>query len=196
MSTVYLRTMEETNEELVGLYLSGNEEAFNELARRTLNIVYSFALRFTGSEEDAQDITQEIFVKMWRSLRTYNPSTSKFMTWIMRITRNTAIDSIRKKKYIPFSAFDTIEGKNILEENISDTVLLAEEVLIQEEDGVRVRQAVASLPIHQRDVIILHYTNHLTFEEIGKIFNEPTNTVKSRHYRALLTLRKIFTSTT
>ncbi len=187
--------MEESNEELIDLYLSGNDKAFNELTHRTLNIVYSFALRFTGNEQDAQDITQKTFVKVWRSLRTYNSSTSKFMTWIMRITRNTAIDSMRKKKYIPFSSFDTSEGGNALEESVSDTALLAEEALIQEEDEKRVQQAIASLPVHQRDVIILYYTNHLTFEEIGKIFNEPTNTVKSRHYRALLTLRKIFTST-
>ena len=98
--------MEITNEELVAQYLQGDELAFKEITNRTLGNVYSFALRFTGNESDAQDIAQETFVKAWRHLASYRPETSKFSTWLMRIAHNTAIDYLRKKKQVPFSSFD------------------------------------------------------------------------------------------
>ncbi len=183
--------MEQSNEELIALYVRGNENAFEELTRRNLTMVYSFALRFTGSEYDAEDITQETFVKVWRNIHRYKVSAGKFTTWLMRIARNTAVDKIRKKKQIPFSTFETAQGKNILEETVSDTELLAEEMMIRGEDEKDLQEAITTLPPSQRDVLLLHYTNRLTFEEIGKILKQPTNTVKSRHYRALIILRKL-----
>jgi len=181
--------MEATNEELVTLYLEGNEEVFSELTHRTLPGVYSFALRFIGNESDAQDIAQETFVKAWKHLSSYKPGTSKFTTWLMRIAHNTAIDYMRKKKSISFSSFE-VEGKNVLEETIPDSAVLAEEALIHIEDTKVLQDAIAKLPSTQREVLLLHYTNHMTFEEIGQLLHESMNTVKSRHYRALIALRK------
>ncbi len=182
--------MEITNEELVAQYLQGDELAFKEITNRTLGNVYSFALRFTGNESDAQDIAQETFVKAWRHLASYRPETSKFSTWLMRIAHNTAIDYLRKKKQVPFSSFD-VEEKNVLAETVPDPALLAEEALIQAEDAQTLQAAIQQLPAPQREVLLLHYTNHLTFEEIGTLLHASINTVKSRHFRALITLRKL-----
>ncbi len=183
--------MEESNEKLVTVYQSGEEKAFAELTRRTLPAVYSFVLRFVGDKELAQDIVQETYIKAWSGLKTYDAKKSQFMTWLMRIARNTAVDHLRKKKQVPFSQFDTAEGKNVLEETVADEAPLADALMIQKESSQTLNRAVAALPSGQREVLLLHYNNRMTFGEISQVLKLPENTVRSRHHRAVLSLRSM-----
>lgn len=173
------------------MYLKGDESAFSMLTRRHLTGVYSFIVRFVGNAEEADDITQETFLKAWKSLKKYNQSSSKFKTWLFRIARNSAIDFLRKKKHVPFSQFETEGGVNVLTETVADTEELPDVLLMKLEDAKEVHATLELLPYKPREILLLYYTNDLTFEEIGEILGEPANTVKSRHRRALLALRKI-----
>lgn len=183
--------MDTTDEELIRAYLAGDESAFAELTHRHLGGVYSFILRFVGSAHDAEDITQDTFLKAWKSLKKYNPSASKFKTWLFRIARNSAIDFLRKKKHIPFSQFETESGANMLTETVADAEELPDALLMKLEDAKELHATLEELPPKAREILLLYYTNDLTFEEIGEMLGEPANTVKSRHRRALQALRKI-----
>src|ERR1700761_954795 len=109
-----------SDEELIAAYLSGEEAAFGELTQRHLRQVYSFALRLVGDSAAAEDISQETFLKAWKSLQKYDESSSKFKTWLLRIARNTAIDYLRKKKHVPLSYFENNTGGNVLAETVAD----------------------------------------------------------------------------
>lgn len=183
--------MDRTDEELIAAYLAGEEPAFGELTHRHLGGVYSFTLRFVGNAHDADDITQEAFLKAWKSLKKYDARTSKFKTWLFRIARNSAIDYLRKKKHIPFSQFETESGTNVLTETVPDTEELPDALLMKLEDADELRATLEELPYKAREILLLYYTNDMTFEEIGDMLGEPANTVKSRHRRALQSLRKI-----
>jgi RNA polymerase sigma-70 factor (ECF subfamily) len=183
--------MDRTDEDLIADYLEGDEKAFEELTKRHLTTVYSFVYRLVGETHAAEDITQEVFLKAWKSLKKYNPETSKFKTWMLRIARNAAIDYLRKRKYPALSEFEDEEGKNSVADTLTDEALPADEAFAEAEDVELVTKAVMELSPAHREILTLHYTNHLTFEEIGQMLKEPNNTVKSRHHRALLALRKI-----
>jgi RNA polymerase sigma-70 factor (ECF subfamily) len=181
--------MDKSDEDLIADYLAGDKGAFDELTRRHLKPVYSFALRFLGQKEEAEDIAQETFVKAWSNLAKYNAQKSSFKTWVLRIARNASIDFLRKKKHIPLSQFEH-EGENVLAETVPDAAPLAEELFAKGEDSASLARALQVLPPRHRELFVLYYTNELTFEQIGEMLGEPANTVKSRHRRALLTLRK------
>lgn len=183
--------MERTDEELIADYLSGEEAAFGELTNRHLRGVYSFALRLVGDAAAAEDISQETFLKAWKSLKKYNQASSKFKTWLLRIARNTAIDYLRKKKHIPLSAFENEAGGNVLAETVADTGELAPTMLERLDDARELHEVLAQLSPKHREILLLYYSNDLTFEEIAQMLGEPANTVKSRHRRALVALRTL-----
>jgi len=187
--------MDRTDEELITDYLEGDEAAFSALAERHLKSVYSFISRFVGDAREAEDITQETFLKAWKSAKQYNSESSKFKTWILRIARNSAIDFLRKRKHIPFSDFETNDGQNIFAETVADTSELPDEAYATLEDATLLQEIINELSPEARGVLVLHYTNGLTFAQIGEIIGEPSNTVKSRHHRAILNLRKLLQKT-
>jgi len=183
--------MDRTDEELVVDYLTGEESAFSELTRRNLSGVYSFVLRLVGDEQAAEDVVQEAFVKAWKSLAKYDAKSSKFKTWLLRIARNSAIDYLRKRKHVPLSAFETDEGTNILAETVPAEEELVVAKLERIDDIKAVNEQLQKLNPKHREVLLLYYTNDSTFEEIAAVLGEPTNTVKSRHRRALQALREL-----
>jgi len=181
--------MNQSDESLVAVYRAGSEPAFEELVARHIGGVYSFVLRLVGETNAAQDIVQEVFVKVWRSINTFDPAQAAFKTWLMRIARNSSIDYLRKRKMIPLSAFDTEDG-NVVSDTLADDSLGVEEELSNLEDQQQVMSAVEQLPLPQREVLLLHYQQGLTFDEIGVVLQSSPNTVKSRHRRALHRLRQ------
>lgn len=191
-----------SDEQLVASYLKGNEKSLEVLIWRYLKLIYSFAFRFVNSAQEAEDITQEVFIKMWRNLKKFDPRRSRFATlrgrqnrsfktWIFAIAKNTCLDAMKKKKTIPFSKFEDEEGKNIFIDNLADGNLLPNELF--EKVGImrELNLAMAKLPSKYRLVEHLHYIEELTFKEISQILNKPLNTLKSQHRRALIRLKKI-----
>lgn len=178
--------MEKEDNDLIKEYLKGNEEAFKELINKYTGIIFNFSVRFVGLDY-ANDITQDVFIKIWKNIKKYNEKKANFKTWLFTITRNTITDYLRKKKTVNFSTLDSKEER--YEDNIEDEVILPDEILIKLEDKELLNKLLDKLPGDYKEVLILYYQEDLTFKEIGEILNKPLNTVKSHHYRALALLR-------
>lgn len=182
------RMIEQTDQQLIAAYQNGDEQAFTELVNRHLTPIYHFVYRLTGNPHEADDITQDTFFKVWQHLKNYRTG-DNFKTWLYTIARRTAIDWFRKKKHIPFAAFENEEGDNALTETLADIEPLPDELAERAHDYAFVENLLARVPSAYREILTLHYEEGLTFEDIGRIVNKPLNTVKSQHRRALILLR-------
>lgn len=181
--------MRKADEQLIDEYLDGNEKALATLVDRHLANAYNFAFNLVNDNQAANDITQEAFIKAWKNIRGFKRGSS-FQTWLFAITRNVAIDWLRKRKEVTFSAFENKEGVNVLTETLADTNLLPDELLARAEDVRFVEMLLEELDPLYRDVLKLRYSSNMTFEEIGEALKRPLYTVKSQHRRALIALRR------
>ena len=188
-----IKQMQKTDAQLISDYLKGQGPAFACLVERHLKGTYNFVWRIVGNQEEAQDITQETFVKTWQNLKKYRAS-QNFRTWLFCIARNTAIDWLRKKKNFVFSDFQDEEGNNILTEKLADPSPLPDELLVRAENQNILDEALNQLSPIYREVLVLRFNDHFSFKEIASVLKKPTNTVKSRHRRALIALKKILTN--
>jgi len=182
--------MEINDKQLIKNYLSGDDDKLKILIDRHLKAIYNFVFRFCNNKQDAEDITQEVFLKMWKNIKKYDEH-QNFNTWLFTIAKNTAFDWLRKKRNLVFSDFDTPEGKNLLTETITDTTPNPEELIIKTENATLLNNLVNQLPTFYQTILLLRYTDEFTFDEIAKILNKPLNTVKSQHRRALLLLQNL-----
>ncbi len=178
-----------TDEQLVGLYLKDQDGlVFEELVKRYLPLLFSFTKRYTGNDNNASDITQETFVKVWKNIKSFDQSKS-FKTWIFTIAKRTAIDWLRKKNELPFSSLEK-EQNNFVDSLADESMSFFEKLLLQEKSKELVF-AVSELPKEYSTVIGFHLNNDLSFSEIALKLKEPLNTVKSRYRRGLILLKKI-----
>ena len=171
-----------SDEQLVGDYLKGDDKSLEVLIKRYLGPIYGFVFRFVRNREDAEEIAQEVFVKVWRNLKKFNQSKS-FKTWIFSIAKNTAVDFLRKRRVQVFSETEI--------ETVADPMPLPQELLEKAETAKLLESALNKLERKYRMVLLLYYNDHFNFREIAEILDEPLNTIKSRHRRALLMLRKL-----
>ena len=179
--------------------VEGSEEAFSELISFYLKPIFNFVYRICGNVKDAEDITQEVFIKLWRNLKKYR-SGKNFKAWLFSIARNTAIDWLRKRKNINFSEFsvkggEDEESENQLFNSAPDTEPWPDALAAKAEDSKIIEECMDKLPAIYKEVIILRYKNQFTFEEIGEITKRPENTVKSQHKRALVALKRLLDAT-
>ena len=176
-----------TDEQLVGKYLKNNDNsAFEELVKRYLPLIFGFVKRYTGNQDNASDIVQEVFVKVWKNIKSFD-QTKSFKTWIFTIAKRTAIDELRKKKALPFSALRE-EG---FEDFIIDESLSVLDQIFSQQQSQELATAVTKLPMHYRSIIKLYSHDGLNFREIASKLKEPLNTVKSRYRRGLTLLKKL-----
>ncbi len=180
----------ESDEQLIFNYLKGDEKSLEILIQRYLKPVYTFIYRHINNVHEAEDITQEVFVRMWRNIKKFDQQKS-FKTWIFSIAKNAAIDFLRKKKIIPFSEFENEDDGNALVETLVDSSPLPNEILEKKNVEEMLTNAIEKLSPKYRMVIFLRYNDHFTFREIADSLGESLNTVKSRHRRALAWLKKL-----
>ncbi len=176
------------DQKLIERHLSGDADAFPLLMKNSLKSVYRFAYQFTHEEASAEDITQDTFIKAWKHLGRFDPK-KKWRTWIFAIAKNTAYDYLKKKKSLPFSAFEDAEGNSPIEA-IDDENLLPDALFEKKEIAEEMGRALRRISIVNREVLTLKYLEDFSLEEISEILEEPYNTVKSRHARALKSLKK------
>ena len=181
-----------SDEQLLADYLKGDEKSLEILIQRYLKPIYSFVYRYVGSGQEAEDITQEVFIKTWRNLRKFDRSRS-FKTWIFSIAKNTAIDFLRAKKEVIFSELDAPDGENTFADTIIDSSPLPPELIEREDIKQALAEAMEKISPSYRPVLYLRYNDHFTFREIAEILEEPLDTIKSRHRRALIMLKKLLT---
>lgn len=177
---------EMSDEDLMADHLSGNPEAFPLLVTRYTDKVYSYTVRLMGQREDAEDIVQDVFVKVWKNADRFKPG-ARFTTWMFAIARNTITDYLRKKKSIAFSTFDG-EGDSF-EDRLASQLPTAEEDALLDEDKELVVRALQLLKPADRDVLMLKYEEDMTYEDIAEMLRIPLNTAKSRGRRALKALK-------
>jgi RNA polymerase sigma-70 factor (ECF subfamily) len=158
---------------------SGDVAAFETLFQQYKKLVFKNAYLITGAKEDAEDVLQDVFVSVWRSRRTFNPSKGNLTTWLHRITVNKCMERRRKKNL----ALVSLEGVDLPETKSTD------EVLISKQEYQRLIEAMNALDTKHRAVLVLRYFNDLSYEEIASTVGIPLGTVKSRINQGLKLLR-------
>ena len=176
---------------LAELAQQGDAAAFEALVTAHEKMVYNLVYRMVGNTEDAQDISQEVFLKAYRYLARFNRQAS-FSTWIYQIAVNTAIDELRRRKgKETLSLEEEYEGdkKNFHKQYASPGPNVEEQVL--EKEGLHsLKQAVFALPEEQKTVVILRDMEGFSYEEIARITGTALGTVKSRLARGREQLRR------
>ena len=181
-----------SDEQLVRQYLKeGNEYALEELIKRYLPLIYGFVRKYAGNQDDTSDIVQEVFVKVWRNFGRFDQSKS-FRTWIFTIAKRTAIDWLKKKSALPFSAIQDEEGDTDFINSLANESPSITEQLILQDTSKKLAFALARLPGAYNTVVNLRINDDLSFREIAEHLKESINTVKSRYRRGIFLLKKDF----
>ena len=182
--------MDTTDAELVAKCRAGDREAWEIIVRRRHSRIYNLAYRFTGRFDEAEDLTQEVFLKVYRTLHSYRPDSGALETWIVRVARNHFIDHYRKYK-TERTHTGTLEDHH--ESIVSPTVRVETpaQALDRKEASTRVHRLLALLPEDQREAVILRDLEELTYEEIADFLELPIGTVKSRINRGRIELARL-----
>jgi RNA polymerase sigma-70 factor, ECF subfamily len=180
-----------SDEDLVEGTLEGSEESFSLLYDRYRRPVFSTAYRIIQDAEEAQDATQEIFIKVHRSLSGWNSQKSKFSTWLYRLAANHAIDCWRARRrraedQIP----DEPGSKAAFESRLGDAISSPYKAIREREQVDAVRHCVERLPDLQKKVFVLRYFQELKLEEIAEMENCSLGTVKTSLFRGSQSVRK------
>jgi RNA polymerase sigma-70 factor (ECF subfamily) len=176
------------DEELVFRIRAGEEDLFEVLVRRYQSRVLAHVARMVGSRDDALDLSQEIFLKVFGALDRYNPA-YKFSTWVFRIAGNAAIDHLRKRRprTVPLEVQDADGRMSSFEYKSHDLDPYAE--LRNVERGSAIARAIAALPAEFRELITLRHFGGLSYEQIAEVKQMPLGTVKNKLFRARAVLK-------
>ncbi len=166
-------------------FKQGDRDAFEHLVRRNTSRVHALLYRFLGGGDQVEDLTQEVFLRVFRNAHRYKP-TAKFSTWIYRITANLAFNVLRSRRRIEFSQLETSKDQqSTFERNISDySAPTPGDGLDRNELREKIIEALQNLPENQKIAIILNKYEHKSHEEIAEILNRSTMAVKSLLSRA------------
>ncbi len=181
-----------SDEVLVKRIKRGDEASFRQLVERYRSRVYSIAYAMTKNQSDADDLSQEIFLKVYRFLPQFKGK-SKFYTWLYRLAINTCISAInnRKKKHEEVSLFLSSENKDVLLNTLpEESVVSPMQLLENKELGQKIRLAIDSLSDGLKEIFILREIEDLSYKDLAEIFKCPEGTIKSRLFRAREELRK------
>ena len=168
--------------------------AFNTLVSRYKDKIYRYVLRMTGSAEDAEDLTQEVFVRMYTSIGGFRRDAS-LSTWLYRIAGNLCTDSFRKNKNARFNTsldapIDGAGGENGAGREVADESYAPDALWGRKELSEQIETALGSLPPKLRSAVILHDVEGLAYDEIAQTEGVPLGTVKSRIFNARAALRE------
>jgi RNA polymerase sigma-70 factor (ECF subfamily) len=176
---------------LVDRISSGDSRAFQDLVEGYKKKVYYIAYDITGDHNDAEDISQEVFLKVFRSLKTFRRN-AKLSSWLYQISVNASIDLLRKKSSKPEKLMDNLERVDIRENlpgssaHAQNPERSAENIMIQH----RISQALQKISPKERSVFVMRHYNEFKIREIAEILNVSSGTVKALFYRATRKLRK------
>jgi RNA polymerase sigma-70 factor (ECF subfamily) len=170
---------------LVSRILAGDRDRFTELVSRYEKRVINYVYRITHRYEDAHDLAQDIFVKVYLALDRYDPK-YQFSTWLFRIAQNSAIDALRKKSLpeVPLSRPVTDEDGGTKEREFADDGISPYRALKNKQLSAAIDKAVLELPPDYRELIQLRHFAELSYEEIASMKKLPLGTVKNKLFRA------------
>jgi RNA polymerase sigma-70 factor (ECF subfamily) len=175
--------------DLVRRCLSGDQRACRDLVRRYERPVYSVLMRVVRRAEDAEDLVQETFVKVFRALDRYDTE-RPFSAWIFTIASRLAIDHLRRRR-VKTVSLEVSEPGSTEERtmDVEDKGLKPDEITSNAEEEKNTARLIDSLPEHYRIVVLLRHQQDLSYEEIAEALNLPLGTVKARIHRARALLK-------
>jgi len=185
---------------LVRRCVSGDAAAWQEIVQQYHRRIYNICYRFSGSADDAADLSQEVFIKMYRTLSTYDTTRASFMTWVTTVTRNLLVDHFRKGKYDRVTdSLDATPGNQeeglTLAEQLEDLNPSPETRLRSQELQKLVHEGLKRLSPELREAVILRDLQDLDYKDIAKVLNVPEGTVKSRINRGRTELARLLQRT-
>ena len=185
---------------LVRRCVAGEAAAWEEIVQRYHRRIYNICYRFSGSPDQAQDLTQEVFIKMYGSLKSYDVQRAAFMTWVTTITRNLLVDYFRKSKQERITdsldaAPSEHEDAMPLSERIPDKSLPPDARVQSRETKEAVHRALQKLSPDLREAVILRDLQDMDYREIATVLRVPEGTVKSRINRGRAELARLLQRT-
>ena len=173
---------------LMGLVSRGDTAAFEELMERHQTLVIGTVARMLGSNSEVEDISQQVFVRVWKSAGRYVPR-AKFTTWLLKITRNLVFNELRRSKrhaHVPMQTDSGTEEIPLKDE----TAPTPDALLLETELQQAIEQAIAALPESQRMAVVLRRYHELSYEQIAEVLDLSVPAIKSLLFRARTELRE------
>jgi len=181
---------------LVRRCLGGDAVAWEEIVRLQHRRIYNLCYRFTNSPDDAQDLTQEVFIRVYRTMGSYDVEKGAFTTWLTTLTRNLLVDHFRRSKQDRLT--DSIDASlreeddaPTLSERLPDHGPSPDDRLASQETQKMVRAALARLSPDLREAVILRDLQDMDYKEIAQVLKVPEGTVKSRINRGRMELARL-----
>lgn len=174
---------------LVERCLGGEQVAWEELVKAHTKRVYALCYRFTNRDNHAQDLTQEVFLRVFKSLGSFRAGEGSFAVWLTRLTRNLLVDHYRRTKHDRVT--DAIEDKLAVLEERTGTYSRTEGLLAGREAGELLQAALQKLSPELREAVILRDLQEMEYREIARVLNVPEGTVKSRLNRGRAELSRV-----
>jgi RNA polymerase sigma-70 factor (ECF subfamily) len=186
---------------LVRRCVAGDAAAWEELVRQHQRRIYSICYRFTGSAEQAEDLTQEVFIRLYRVLDSFDPSRAAFLTWLVTLTRNLLVDHFRRSR--PDRLTDSLDapvssqdaGGTAISEQMADPGPGPQRGVERREVREQVQQALGRLSPDLREAVILRDLEDMDYREIAVVLKVPEGTVKSRINRGRTELARLLART-
>lgn len=169
---------------LINLIIEGNKDLFEIITEEYYDTIYYHILRIVKNKEIAQDLNNEVFIKVFNNLNLYKPE-HKFGTWIHKIATNTAIDYLRKQKMYPDIVKQTEDHEEVADETTPEIELQ------NKQNYATLRDAVNKLNPNYRTIVKMRYYDELSYEDIAHKLNIPIGTVKASLHRAKSILLKL-----
>jgi RNA polymerase sigma-70 factor (ECF subfamily) len=182
------RTIEDAEDiRLMELVSAEDTDAFEQLVERHQRLVVGTVGRMLGTHSDAEDIAQQVFLRVWRNAKRYVPR-AKFTTWLLKITRNLVFNELRRRSrhpQVPLQSEPEEEERPLKDEH----AVAPDASLLEQELQEAVDAAIANLPETQRMAVILRRYEELSYEEIAETLEQSVSAVKSLLFRARTELR-------
>ena len=185
-----LRAAVETNgAELVRRARAGDGVAWEEIVQAFSRRIFNLAYRFTSNPDAAEDLTQEVFIRIYRTLDQYDPKQGDLANWLMRLARNLIIDDYRHRQRNPQNTMaDTVDDHQY---HLRAVGTSAQKEMERRELAAQVQEGIDKLPADLKTCVILRDIEELTYQEIVDVLKIPEGTVKSRINRGRIELAKI-----
>lgn len=165
-----------------------DDSSFGTLLNRNRNLVVNYLYRMVANRAIAEELAQDVFVRVYRSRQTYEP-TARFSTWLYRITTNVALNHFRDVKWSQNDVSLDVHDAAHARREASDQALLIEDRLVREVVMEQIRRAVRALPAKQRAAVIMHKYEEMDYAQIAKVLGCTPSAVKALMFRAYETLR-------
>ena len=183
--------MKRNDSVLVKRAKEGDGKAYDELMLMYKDAVFNIVYRMVRKRAEAEDLTQETFIKAYNSINSFNEEYA-FSTWLFKIATNHCIDFFRKRKLTTYSMEQTIRYKNDeIKHEYPDTEKTADKELLASEKSRLIREGIEKLPEKYRTAIEMRHRDEMSYDEIAAILNIPLGTVKARIFRAREMLKKV-----